>query len=52
MLESLGFVITDDGKHYKWTYFGNHRYVTTAAKTSSDSREGMNLASTIGSLIL
>lgn len=52
MLESLGFVITDDGKHYKWTYFGDHRYVTTAAKTSSDSREGMNLASTIDSLML
>ena len=52
MLESLGFVITDDGKHYKWTYFGDHRYVTTAAKTSSDSRAGMNLASTIDSLML
>lgn len=52
MLESLGFVITDDGKHYKWTYFGDHRYVTTAAKTSSDSRAGMNLASTIDNLML
>ena len=52
MLESLGFVITDDGKHYKWTYFGDHRYVTTAAKTSSDSRAGLNLASTIDTLML
>lgn len=52
MLESLGFVITDNGKHYKWTYFGDHRYVTTAAKTSSDSRAGMNLASTIDNLML
>ena len=52
MLESLGFVITDDGKHYKWTYFGDHRYVTTAAKTSSDSRAGLNLASTIDNLML
>lgn len=52
MLESLGFVITDDGKHYKWTYFGDHRYVTTAAKTSSDNRAGMNLASTIDNLML
>lgn len=52
MLESLGFVITDDGKHYKWTYFGDHRYVTTAAKTSSDSRAGLNLASIIDNLML
>lgn len=52
MLESLGFVITDNGKHYKWTYFGDHRYVTTAAKTSSDSRAGLNLASTIDNLML
>lgn len=51
-LESLGFVITDDGKHYKWTYFGDHRYVTTAAKTSSDSRAGLNLASIIDNLML
>ena len=52
LLESLGFVITDDGKHYKWTYFGDHRYVTTAAKTSSDNRAGMNLASIIDNLML
>lgn len=52
MLEGLGFVITDDGKHYKWTYFGDHRYVTTAAKTSSDSRAGMNLVSIIDNLML
>lgn len=52
MLESLAFVITDDGKYYKWTYFGDHRYVTTAVKISSDSRTGMNLASTIDNLML
>lgn len=52
MLESLGFIITDNGKHYKWTYFGDHRYVTTAAKTCSDNRAGMNIASTIDNLML
>lgn len=52
MLESLGFVITDDGKHYKWTYFGDHRYSATMAKTSSDNRAGMNMASLIDNLML
>lgn len=51
-LESLGFVITEDGKHYKWTYFGDHRYIVTAAKSSSDNRSGMNLASIIDNLML
>lgn len=35
MPERLGFVITNAGKHYQWNYFGDHRYVTIAAKTSS-----------------
>ena len=52
LLESLGFVITDDGKHYKWTYFGDHRYSATMAKTSSDNRAGMNMASLIDNLML
>lgn len=47
LLETLGFEISDDGKHYKWTYYGDHRYVATAAKTCSDSRAGMNLSSVI-----
>lgn len=47
-----GFVITDDGKHYKWTYFGDHRYSATMAKTSSDNRAGMNMASLIDNLML
>lgn len=37
MIKSLGFIIMDDGKHYKWTYFGDHRYVTTVAKNCSDN---------------
>ena len=39
--------ISDDGKHYKWTYYGDHRYVATAAKTCSDGRAGINLSSII-----
>lgn len=52
LLESMGFVITDDGKHYKWIYFGDHRYSATMAKTSSDNRAGMNMASLIDNLML
>ena len=52
ILESMRFVITDDGKHYKWTYFGDHRYSVTIAKTSSDNRAGMNMASLIDNLML
>ena len=52
LLESMGFVITDDGKHYKWTYFGDHRYSATMPKTSSDNRAGMNMASLIDNLML
>ena len=52
LLESLGFEITEEGKHYKWTYFGDHRYMTTVAKTSSDGRAGLNIASTIDKLML
>lgn len=47
LLETLGFEISDDGKHYKWTYYGDHRYVATVAKTCSDNRAGMNLSSII-----
>ena len=52
LLEDMGFVITDDGKHYKWTYFGDHRYSATVSKTSSDNRAGMNMASLIDNLML
>lgn len=51
LLETLGFEISDDGKHYKWTYYGDHRYVVTAAKTCSDNRAGMNLSSVIDKTI-
>lgn len=51
-LEALGIVISSDGKHYKWSYFGDSRYVVTAAKTSSDGRSGMNLYATMEKLML
>lgn len=50
-LEALGIEITSDGKHYKWSYFGDNRYVVTAAKTSSDARAGMNLSAIMGKLM-
>ena len=46
-LIDLGFDITEDGKHYRLTYYGDGRYKTTIAKTGSDWREGKNIAATI-----
>ena len=46
-LEGIGFVITEDGKHYRLTYCGDARYHTTLSKTSSDHREGGNIAQQI-----
>lgn len=43
-LESIGFVITEDGKHYRLSYYGDSRYHTTLSKTASDHREGDNIA--------
>lgn len=41
-LEKLGFDITEEGKHYKLFYYGDHRYFFTLAKTPSDWRAGKN----------
>lgn len=46
-LLELGFEVTEDGKHYRLTYYGDRRYKTTIAKTGSDWREGKNIASVI-----
>ena len=46
-LVDLGFEITDDGKHYRLTYYGDNRYKTTLSKSGSDHREGKNIALTI-----
>ena len=43
-LQDMGFVITEEGKHYKFTYYGDSRYMATLAKTPSDNRAGMNIA--------
>ena len=43
-MKDLGFEITEEGKHYKVTYYGDGRYQTTYAKTPSDVRGGMNSA--------
>lgn len=44
-LEELGFVLTEDGKHIKATYYGDDRYLITISKTPSDGRSGKNVAS-------
>ena len=41
-LEKMGFTITEDGKHYKLTYYGDDRYQTIFSKTPSDFRTGKN----------
>ena len=43
-LKNLGFEISEEGKHYKVTYYGDGRYQTTYAKTPSDGRSGKNNA--------
>lgn len=43
-LQDMGFVITEEGKHYKLKYYGDGRYMTTLAKTPSDNRSGINIA--------
>lgn len=42
-LKDLGFEITDEGKHYKVTYYGDGRYQTSYSKTPSDGRTGKNM---------
>ena len=51
-LKELGFVITEEGKHYRLTYYGDDRYQITLAKTGSDWREGKNAASVIISMMM
>ena len=46
-LQDLGFTISEEGKHYKLTYYGDSRYMITLAKTPSDGRSGLNIATTI-----
>ena len=50
-LESMGFEVTGDGKHYKITYRGDIRYTVTAAKTPSDVRSGINTAAQMNKMM-
>ena len=46
-LIAMGFTITEEGKHYRLTYYGDGRYKDTFAKTGSDHREGKNMAASL-----
>ncbi len=46
-LQKFGFEITEEGKHYRLTYYGDNRYKTTLAKTGSDCHGGRNSAAAI-----
>ena len=50
-LKQLGFTVTEDGKHYKLTYFNNKRYIIHMAKTPSDGRAGKNIVSDINNKV-
>lgn len=50
-LQQLGFTISDEGKHYKLTYFDDNRYTITMAKTPSDGRAGKNNVSEINNKV-
>ena len=51
-LESLGFVITEDGKHYKLVFQGDDRYTFALPRSGSDHRGGLNAAADIARLLL
>lgn len=51
-LMSLGFEVTEAGKHYKITYRGDQRYMVTVGKTPSDNRSGSNNAALISKVML
>lgn len=46
-LEKIGFVVTEDGKHYKAVYNSDPRYTFSIFKTASDHRSGKNCAGDI-----
>jgi regulator of replication initiation timing len=50
-LESLGFMITEDGKHYKLTYYGDDRYQIILSKTPSDIRTGKNSSQKLSKMV-
>lgn len=50
-LESMGFRISNGGKHYKLIYQEDDRYTYTLPKSGSDHRGGLNAANDIGRLM-
>jgi hypothetical protein len=46
-LETIGFAIQEDGKHYKLIFQGDDRYTFSLPKSGSDRRGGLNSASDI-----
>lgn len=50
-LESLGFNISDNGKHHKLVFRGDERYVFAMPKSGSDNRGGLNLAGDISRIL-
>lgn len=50
-LQDYGFTITEDGKHYKLTYYGDGRYQTIFSKTPSDVRAGKNCSQVMVNLV-
>ena len=50
-LENMGFVITEDGKHYKLTYYGDDRYQIIFSKTPSDFRTGKNSSQKLNKMV-
>ncbi|KAF0843316.1 hypothetical protein FNL37_0738 [Methylovorus glucosotrophus] len=50
-LNDIGFTITEEGKHYKLVYNNDGRYTFSIAKTPSDHRAGMNIASDLNNII-
>lgn len=43
-LSSAGIVLSDEGKHYKGTYYGDPRYLIVYSRTPSDVKAGNNSA--------
>ena len=50
-LEDIGFIITEDGKHYKLTYYGDDRYQIIFSKTPSDFRTGKNSSQKLSKMV-
>jgi hypothetical protein len=51
VLEEIGFELDGDGKHIKAVFRGDSRYMFTLAKTPSDGRVGLNIASDIKKIL-